>query len=197
VEARELNAEALESLGKWDEAAQEYRAILVAHPDAPGIHYRLGRLLLSAPQTAGDAKQQAKNEFELELKADPKNAGAHFVLGELARQADDLPTAVREFTAATGDDPSFAEAQLGLGRVLLATDQPAKAVAPLEAAGRLQPRNPEVHFQLATAYRKLGRTADANREAKMHRDALAHIAAAQDEMHRQVTGDRASPSQAK
>src|SRR5579864_5663193 len=46
-----LNAEALETQGKWDEAAQEYRAILATNPDLPGMHYRLGRVFLSAPKT--------------------------------------------------------------------------------------------------------------------------------------------------
>ncbi len=48
-QAHELNAEALEMRGKWDEAAKEYRAVLQQNPRLPGIHFRLGRLLLSKP----------------------------------------------------------------------------------------------------------------------------------------------------
>src|SRR5262249_21445345 len=43
AQARELNAEALEMQGKWDEAAAEYNAILKQSPEIAGIHYRIGR----------------------------------------------------------------------------------------------------------------------------------------------------------
>ncbi len=49
-QVHELNAEALEMQGKWDEAAAEYRKILEINPTLPGIHARLGRALLSKPQ---------------------------------------------------------------------------------------------------------------------------------------------------
>ena len=48
-QVRQLNAEALETQGKWEEAAEEYRKILEQNPRLPGIHYRLARLILSAP----------------------------------------------------------------------------------------------------------------------------------------------------
>src|SRR5581483_6009618 len=46
-QVHELNAESLETQGKWDDAAAEYRKILENNTNLPGIHYRLGRLLLS------------------------------------------------------------------------------------------------------------------------------------------------------
>src|SRR5260370_4255861 len=46
-EAHQLNAEALEVQSKWKEAEAEYRRILENNPNAPGIHFRIGRLLLS------------------------------------------------------------------------------------------------------------------------------------------------------
>src|ERR1700739_1363652 len=53
-QAHELNAEALELQGKWDEAEKEYQGILAKNPDLPGIHFRLGRLLLSRPNPGPD-----------------------------------------------------------------------------------------------------------------------------------------------
>src|SRR5215467_4089957 len=46
-QARQLNAEALEVQGRWDEAEKEYRKILEDNPHAAGIHFRLGRNMLS------------------------------------------------------------------------------------------------------------------------------------------------------
>ena len=67
-------------------------------------------------------------------------------------KAQDLPEAVRHFTKATQLNPNFADAYLGLGMSLLAEKNYAEAVAPLEAAVKLQPANPAAHYGLATAY---------------------------------------------
>src|SRR5260370_25492823 len=79
-QVRELNAEALETQGKWQEAAAEYRKILDLNPMLPGIHARLGRVLLSGQQPTPDAVAQAKKNFEDELSIHPNNPGAEYVL---------------------------------------------------------------------------------------------------------------------
>src|SRR5260370_10330230 len=63
-EAHQLNAESLEVQGKWEGAAAEDRRILEHSPDAPGIHFRLGRLLLSKPDPDGTLPEQAKQEVQ-------------------------------------------------------------------------------------------------------------------------------------
>jgi tetratricopeptide (TPR) repeat protein len=187
-EVRELNAEALETMGKWKEAAEEYRAVLAKDPQIPGIHYRLGRLLLSQPNPPSTIKDDARREFEEELKIDPSNAGANFVLGELARQAENWPQAIEYFSIATKLDASFTDAYLGLGRSLLGANKAAEAVVPLETAAKLQPDNPVVHFNLATAYRRAGRKADADREFIAHRQASEKANQTSDEIKKQVSG---------
>jgi tetratricopeptide (TPR) repeat protein len=191
AEVRELNAEALETMGKWKEAAEEYRAVLAKDPQMPGIHYRLGRLLLSQPNAPPTVKDDARGEFEEELKIDPSNAGANFVLGELARQAENWPAAVEYFSKATKLDASFADAYLGLGRSLLGANKAAEAIAPLEIGAKLQPDNPVVHFNLATAYRRAGRKADADREFVAHRQASEKVNQTSDEIKKQVSGGTA------
>ena len=171
-QARELNAEALESQGKWQDAEKEYRAILQSDPKAVGIHFRLGRLLLSAPNPPADMAQRAKAEFEAELALDPKNAGAEYVLGELAKTSSSYDEAIQHFTKATKLDPSFAAAYLGIGTSLVAQKKFADAVPPLETAVKLQPGNPAGHYNLATAYSRSGRKADADREFAIHNEMM-------------------------
>src|SRR5690242_18237268 len=74
-EAHQLNAESLEVQGKWDEAEKEYREILAQNPRLPGIHYRLGRILVSKPDFTPAMADQAKEQFQQELQIDPSNAG--------------------------------------------------------------------------------------------------------------------------
>jgi tetratricopeptide (TPR) repeat protein len=164
IPALEMDADASELQGKWDAAEKDYRKILEQNPRYPGIHFRLARLLLSKPNPASDFAEQAKKELQAELEIDPTNAGAEYVLGELARQAQDLPAAVQHFSKATQLEPNFADAYLGLGMSLLTEKQYAEAVGPLEKAVKLQPGNPAGHYSLATAYARTGRKQDAERE---------------------------------
>jgi tetratricopeptide (TPR) repeat protein len=169
----EMDAEANEVQGRWDQAEKDYRKILDENPRYPGVHFRLGRLLLSKPNPGPDFQDQAKKELQQELEIDPSNAGAEYVLGELARETQDLPEAIRHFTKATQLNPTFADAYLGLGMSLLAQKNYAEAVAPLQTAVKLQPENPAPHYGLATAYARTGRKEDADREFALQQQAAA------------------------
>ena len=171
--ALELDAEANELQGKWDEAEKDYRKILQENPRYPGIHFRLARLLLSKPNPSEDFRDQAKKELQQELEIDPANAGAEYVLGELARQAGDFDEAIKHFKKATQFDPNLGEAYLGLGVSLSAEKKFAEAVAPLEMAVKLQPSNPAAHYSLGTAYSRTGRKSDAEHEFSLQEHAAA------------------------
>ena len=170
-----LNAEALEVQQKWDDAAIEYRRILEINPFQPGVHARLGRALISKPQPTPTDVEQAKKNFEEELEIDPKNAAAEYVLGELARQANDLSAAIRHYSRATKLDTTFGEAFLGLGTSLVSAKRFSEAIPPLETYEKLAPDSPSGHFQLALAYTGVGRKEDANREAALQRQSAENL----------------------
>ena len=170
-----LNAEALEIQGKWNEAATEYRKILDLNPLLPGIHARLGRALLAVSQPSPEIVAQAKKNFEDELEIDPRNANAEYVLGELARNDNDLSAATRHYARATKLDTGFAEAYLGLGMSLVSAKRFTDAIPPLEEYEKLAPDSPTGHFQLALAYSGVGRKDDANREAALQRETAASL----------------------
>jgi len=186
-QVHELNAEALETQGNWKDAAVEYHEVLKKNPNLVGIHYRLGRLLLSAPKTA-TTRDEARHEFEEELKIDPTNAGAEYVLGELAREDEHWPAAIDHFGRAAKLDSGFADAFIGLGRSLIAGGRAAEAVPPLEIAEKLQPDNPVPHFHLATAYRRSGRKQDADREFNLHQQTSEKARQSQQNIQAGVAG---------
>jgi tetratricopeptide (TPR) repeat protein len=173
-QAHELLAESFESQGKWDEAEKEYRAILKQNPNLPGIHFRLGRMLLSKPSPASTVANEAKQEFAQELEIDPNNAGADYVLGELARQDQQWDEAVNHFSHAAKLDPRFGEAFLGLGMALIAEKRYSDAVAPLAAAVKLEPKNPDAHYNLAMAYTRTGRKQEGEKEFAIHRSLIGN-----------------------
>jgi tetratricopeptide (TPR) repeat protein len=167
--AHKLNAEALEMQGKWEPAQLEYEGILEKEPDAPGIHYLLGRLLLSRPDAGADAAERAKQEFLKEVQIDPKNAGAQYILGELARRDEKWDEAISRFSMAAKLDSNFAEAYLGLGFCLVAVKRYEEAIPPLRVAVRLQHGNPSAHYNLAVALSRTGKQEEAEREFAVQR----------------------------
>jgi len=168
--AHKLNAEALEEQGKWVPAELEYQEILKKDPNARGIHFLLGRLLLSDPNGGPDAPARAKQEFVKELQIDPGNADAAYILGVLAQQAQDYDEAVARFSQAAKLDQNFAEAYLGWGAALIGDRKYVEAIAPLQRAERLTPENPDVHNALATALARTGHKAEAEKEFAILRD---------------------------
>ena len=169
-QAQQLEAEAFESQGNWDKATAQYKQILQQAPKTPGIHYRLGRIDLSKTPPETD---DAKKEFEQELKIDPGNASAEFMLGETARQAGQWEDAIAHFSRASQLDESFVEAYLALGMSLNSAGKFSEAVTPLTKYVKSQPGDPAGHYQLATAYARTGRKPEAEREMTLQREAAA------------------------
>jgi Tfp pilus assembly protein PilF len=60
--------------------------------------------------------------------------------------------------------PDDAEANIGMAKVLMSTNQPDKAEALLKRAIQLDPTSALAHFRLSTIYRQTGRPEDAQRE---------------------------------
>jgi tetratricopeptide (TPR) repeat protein len=171
TQAEQLEAEAFESQGNWDKAATQYKQILQQAPKTPGIHYRLGRIALSKSPPETD---NAQKQFEEELKIDPRNASAEFMLGETARQEGRWQDAISHFSRASQLDESFVEAYLALGMSLNSAGKFSEAVAPLEKYVKSQPEDPAGHYQLATAYARTGRKPQAEREMALQREAAAN-----------------------
>lgn len=166
--AHKLNAEALEMQGKWEPAQLEYEWMIQKEPNTPGIHFLLGRLLLSQPDAGPDAMERAKQEFLKEIQIDPNNAGAIYILGELDRRDQKWDEAISRYTQAVKLDPNLAEAYLGWGFCLVNLKKYEEAIPPLRTAERLMPANPEVHHSLGTALERSGHKEEAQKEFAIH-----------------------------
>ncbi|HUM04391.1 MAG TPA: tetratricopeptide repeat protein [Terriglobales bacterium] len=167
-QAQELEAEAFEAHGNWDKAVATYNRILEQYPKLPGIHYRMGRILLQRPATPTTI-DDARKEFEAELQIDPSSAAAEFMLGDLARQTQQWDEAVKHYTRAVEHDAGFSEAYLGLGMALNAAGRYSDAIAPLETYTKSVTDDAAGHYQLALAYLRTGRKEDATREMERQR----------------------------
>jgi tetratricopeptide (TPR) repeat protein len=157
--------EANESQGLYDAAMREYQHVVAAVPGRPGIRFRIGRVLLARAKAdpARNDLSEARQAFEEELAVDPTNANAAYELGELDRTAGDFPAARRRFEQAVSHYPTFEHALVGLGRTLIALDQPAEALGPLQTALKVNPESDVALYQIAQAYGALGNSSAQER----------------------------------
>src|SRR5215472_16196757 len=161
-EAETLIAEAFQAQGRWDDATAQYRKILEQNPNQQGIHYQLGRILLSKPLDP-TVTEQATKEFEAELKINPTSPSAEFMLGDLAWRSQKADEAIEHFSRATQFDAGLAEAYLGLGMALNGAGKYSDAIPPLKKYTEMDPADPAGYYQLATAYARTGNKAEADR----------------------------------
>ena len=153
----EAEGEAHESQRAYEQAISEFKRVLQLDPQRPGIHYRLGRILLDRwhETQAAEDLPAAKQEFGLELATDPANANAAYEIGEIDRKAGDLGEARTMFETALRNHPDFPEAQSGIGDVLASLSKPSEALPHLEQAVALRPDDQVGWYRLSQVYRTL------------------------------------------
>ena len=153
-------AEVYESQGGYETALAEYRQVLSLDPHRPGIHYRIGRTLLtrSHQMTAPGDVAAALKEFEEELQMDPLNANAAYEIGDIHRQGGHFEQAERFFELALKSYPDFEEAHTGLASVLVSLKKPENALDHLQKAIVLNPEDEVAWYRLAQVQRTLGNT---------------------------------------
>lgn len=170
AEAHQLLAESYQARGEYDNATAKYKQILEQHPNQPGAHYQLGRIILAKPLTPESA-EEARKEFEAELKVNPGSPAAEFMLGDLAWRQQNADEAIEHFTRATQLDVSLAQPYLGLGIALNASGKFTQAIASLNRYVELEPGDPAGHYQLAIAYARSGNKQEAERQRALQMDA--------------------------
>jgi tetratricopeptide (TPR) repeat protein len=185
--------EANESQGRFEVAIQEYKEVLSLQPNRPGIHYRIGRALLSRAKQSTDDKvseAEALQEFEQELQLDPTNANAAYEAGEIHRKSARFDQALELFSQAVKYYPDFEEALIALGRTLVSLGKAGEALTPLGKAISLDAANEVAWFQLAQAQRALGQAAEQQKalaEFERLRELKAHQAENNSLTRREVT----------
>jgi tetratricopeptide (TPR) repeat protein len=144
---------ALYGVGDTAGAAQAFRAALKLRPDDARALFFLATALEGGGDTA--AALAAYGELS---RQHPQAAEGHLGLGVLLikRGGAEVEKGIEELRVAVRIDPKQYEAQVTLGRALLNQKLTAEAIEHLIRAAELAPNNPEPHYQLALAYRRLG-----------------------------------------
>lgn len=153
--------------GNTNLAVSEFRKAIALNPHLPAVHFELAELLHTSEDSA--IKKQAEQEYRAALTENPQDEKALCKLGEIAAQKGDLKQTHDDYAHAVELQPGDADAKLGLAKALLDMNQPEKALPLLEASVRLEPTSSAAHYRLATLYKKMGRTQDAQREVELYK----------------------------
>lgn len=163
-------AQVQESLAHYDVAKAEYELVLKQEPSLPGVHYRLGMVILNGSSRTPESLAEAAQAFGQELALGPRNPAAEYELGEINREQGNYDAAIDHFSRAVSQQPDFVEAHIGLGRTLIKIGKADQAVPQLKEAIRLDPQNKVSHVLLANAYKALGDRQESQAEFEKYRN---------------------------
>ncbi len=97
----------------------------------------------------------------------PSSAEGHLGLGALlVKRPETLIEGVAELQRAIDLNGDSYEGRVSLGRALILAGKPGDAIVHLKMAATLVPANPEPHYQMAMAFKKLGRNPEAAEELR-------------------------------
>ena len=140
--------------------AEEFaRKALALKPDLPLAHQLLGEVALARAQFS-----EAIAEFEKERELNPLNGNLYDRLGDAYVRAGDDAKAQEALSRAVLLEPNATGPYILLGRVMLNQQNYLLATLYLERALAMDPGNYLTHNLLGQAYRRTGRTVDADKE---------------------------------
>jgi len=176
VVAHEIAGEIDESMHNYDLALVEYKKAVEMAPDKPGTHMHMGDAYWYIGKW-----QSAQTEFRAELKNYPYNCLAHWKLANAILEANDSnDEALTEANAAIERCPALMQARVDRARALVRLGRQPDALSDLLMAEKDSPREPSIHFLLASVYRSQGRSAEAQKEmqtyGRLQREASAAVA---------------------
>jgi tetratricopeptide (TPR) repeat protein len=141
---------------------------LAIDPVAPHARYNLALILEEAGDFPG-----AVREYRAEIAEHPGAYKAHFNLGRLLARTGDPRGGAASLASAVAERPDFGLGHLFLAQALLESNDLDGAIASAKKGLALDvppPLAPLGHYVLADAYARLGKTADAEREARLGRE---------------------------
>jgi len=146
-----LRGRLLEFLGRRPQAIAAYGESARVKPDFLRPANRIAYLLALQERFT-----EAEPYFRAVLRADPRNAVAHFNLGYTLDKRGLHQQALAAFHEATRLKPGMDRAWYGLGLAHAALGQHREAAAALEQAATLQQMNPHAWYQLGMALHLTG-----------------------------------------
>lgn len=152
----------------YEHAVPCFKKLAEENPTMPHAHFEAGAALVHFDRPA-----DAIPELRAELKLNPQDVEAQYYLAFALLETSQKDEAMSLLRTVIAEKPDHAQAQYQMGKVLLEDGKVDEAIPHLETAARLDPDSDYIHYQLQAAYRRAGRTADANRELEIYKQIKA------------------------
>jgi tetratricopeptide (TPR) repeat protein len=157
-----MNGELLEGKTQYAEALKAYQEIFKSKPDFPGIRYIIGNVYYKMWNL-----DEALNWLTEELKRNPFHNLANYRVGSihLSKASPDL--AIPFLEKAVHGNPGLIAARQELAKAYMAVNRYQEAIDQYKQVAEATPDDETIHYQLSTAYRKIGDLPAANAEMKI------------------------------
>lgn len=139
-------------------ALEKFATLVDDFPTQPDIRFRYGAFLMQQYPEKGIA--QLKQVIELDSGHIPALVG----LSTIYLRNGETQTALAYGEKAVLADPGDFATHVALGRALLESDDAERAADQFRVATKIAPESADAHFSLASAYSRVGRKEDAQRE---------------------------------
>jgi tetratricopeptide (TPR) repeat protein len=162
--ARILLGEALDGMGRPDEALLQFQLAVGANPSEPNVHFGLGFLYWRKKDI-----EQAEPEFRAELALDPAHSQAMAYLGDIEMQHGNFTQAELLLAKSVSSRANIRLAHYDLGILLQNQEDHKHAIQEFQTAIRLAPNRADAHYRLAASFRALDRNDEATAELRIVR----------------------------
>ena len=157
--AHVLTGEALDGLGRTQEALAEFQSAADSSPAEPNINFGLGFLYWKLRQD-----DNARAAFKSELALDPMHAHALAYLGDLELRNGNAEKSLDLLHRAIRVNPEIRIAHVDLGAIYVEQKRYPEALAEFRTAVKLDPNQPDAHFRLGRLYQAMGNASAAKEE---------------------------------
>ena len=149
-------AASLLSDSHYEKAFPIIETLLKEYPTTPFLHYAYGDALASTSMY-----DEAQVQLREEARLNPDNALSYIRLASIELQQHHVANALVDAKKAVALASDSSEARYLLGRSFLEGGDIPAAIRELETARQFSPNSPRIHFNLARAYSKAGRSTEA------------------------------------
>jgi tetratricopeptide (TPR) repeat protein len=159
AEVHLLTGKAMLNLEAYGDAEKELTAAAQRDPNLPFVHFNLGMLY----EKKGNY-DRAKTEFLKDIALEPDVVFNYDELGNVYFLTDNDAEAEKSYRQALKLEPQMLSPHLGLAKLYQRQAQYEKALAELDAAGKLDLQSSRIHYLRGQVLLKLGRKEEAKKE---------------------------------
>ncbi|MBI2521455.1 MAG: tetratricopeptide repeat protein [Bdellovibrio sp.] len=139
--------------GKTEDALREFEQVNARLPSYPKVHYYLAKVYILMKNL-----EKAQQNAEEEIKNNPNLEFGYSILGQIYREKNDWPNAIKNYEAAVTKNGKSVEAMAGMAWIKDKQNNHSVARELYMRAIKEEPGNAKLHKELAFVYKNMGQS---------------------------------------